>query len=144
MTASTEHLARRMYEAPENLPDSVRTLPLNAAQEPEEWRLWARCRGMNPALFFHPDGERGHARARRAEYAKAICAECPVVQECRTYSLDRNERFGVWGGVSEEERDAILENPRDRNRHRASRFTPDRTSTPAEVKHHVITSTPTR
>ncbi|KMV14863.1 hypothetical protein ACT17_28335 [Mycolicibacterium conceptionense] len=102
------------------MPDSVRSLGQNAPQEPEEWRLRARCRGMNPAVFFHPDGERGHARARRAEYAKAICAECPVVQTCRAYSLERNERFGVWGGVSEEERDALLANPRDRNRHRTA------------------------
>ncbi|QRY48928.1 WhiB family transcriptional regulator [Mycolicibacterium boenickei] len=109
-----------MYEAAENVPDSVRTHSLSATQEQDEWRLRARCRGMNPAVFFHPHGERGHARRRRAEYAKAICAECPVVQMCRTYSLGRNERFGVWGGVSEEERDAILANPRDRNRHRTS------------------------
>lgn len=124
MTASTEHLAAGMYEVQENLPDSVRTLSRSAPQEPEEWRLRARCRGMNPAVFFHPDGERGHARARRAEYAKAICAVCPVVQTCRTYALDRNERFGVWGGVSEEERDALLANPRDRNRHLVSNLAP--------------------
>lgn len=110
-----------MYEAPENPPQSVRPLSPRAPLEPEEWRLRARCRGMDPAVFFHPDGERGHARARRAAYAKAVCAECPVVQTCGESSLERNERFGVWGGMSEDERDAILANPRDRNR-RATKF----------------------
>ncbi|MCV7064515.1 WhiB family transcriptional regulator [Mycolicibacterium houstonense] len=108
MTVAAQHLAA-----------DIRRIP---AVLSEEWRLQARCRGMDPALFFHPDGERGQARARRAECARAICAQCPVVQACRRYSLERNERFGVWGGVSEEERELILNNPRDRNRHRPSRF----------------------
>ena len=121
MTASTERSAARVHLPPDNLPRSVRALPLNVPGESEEWRLQARCRGMDPAVFFHPDGERGHARSRRAAYAKAVCAECPVVQDCRKSSLERNERFGVWGGMSEDERDAVLANPRDRNR-RATKF----------------------
>jgi len=42
------------------------------------WQLRARCRGADPGLFFHPDGERGRQRRRRQEAAKTICADCPV------------------------------------------------------------------
>jgi WhiB family redox-sensing transcriptional regulator len=59
-------------------------------------------------LFFHPEGERGSARRRRAEAAKAICATCPVIKECREQSLTVREPYGVWGGLSEDERAAIL------------------------------------
>jgi WhiB family redox-sensing transcriptional regulator len=76
----------------------------------EEW-LWqqsARCRGEDPRLFFHPDNERGRARARRQHRAKAICDQCPVVARCREHSLKFQEPFGVWGGLSEGERVALL------------------------------------
>lgn len=41
-----------------------------------DWQLRARCRGMDPATFFHPEGERGPTRARRIRTAKALCAHC--------------------------------------------------------------------
>ena len=40
--------------------------------------------------------------------AKRICAECPVILECRDYSLQSQEPFGVWGGLTEDERDRVL------------------------------------
>ena len=40
--------------------------------------------------------------------AKAICATCPVIKECREQSLAVREPYGVWGGLSEDERTAIL------------------------------------
>lgn len=74
-----------------------------------EWQLLGRCRDEDASLFFHPDGERGHARKRRQQRAKAICAECTVAAQCRRHSLAYNERFGTWGGVSEDERNRILQ-----------------------------------
>jgi WhiB family redox-sensing transcriptional regulator len=71
------------------------------------WQLAARCRDEDPSVFFHPDGERGHARKRRQERAKTICAECPVTVQCRDHSLIFRERFGTWGGLSEDERDRL-------------------------------------
>jgi WhiB family redox-sensing transcriptional regulator len=71
------------------------------------WQLAARCRGEDPSIFFHPDGERGRARKRRQRRAKDICAECPVAAQCRQHSLAFHERFGTWGGLSEDEREGL-------------------------------------
>jgi WhiB family redox-sensing transcriptional regulator len=83
-----------------------------------QWRLWARCRDEDPTLFFHPEGERGAARKTRQRKAKAICTQCPVVTECRLHSLRLPEAFGIWGGMSEEERDRLRAAPRDLHRQR--------------------------
>jgi WhiB family transcriptional regulator, redox-sensing transcriptional regulator len=40
--------------------------------------------------------------------AKKICQQCPVMQECREWALEHKESYGVWGGLSEGERDKIL------------------------------------
>ena len=71
-----------------------------------EWQLQGSCRGADPDLFFHPEGERGPARAGRETAAKAICASCPVLQQCAAHALAVREPYGVWGGMSEEDREA--------------------------------------
>lgn len=38
---------------------------------------------------------------------KAICADCPVRQECADYAIEHRELFGIWGGLSERERRRI-------------------------------------
>lgn len=57
-------------------------------------------------MFFAPDGLRGPARAVFEQEAKALCATCPVVQQCLEYALQ--ERMdGVWGATNELERRAL-------------------------------------
>lgn len=63
---------------------------------------------MSSSYFFHPEGERGPARARREATAKAICAKCPALLECRRHALQVHEPYGIWGGLSESERQQIL------------------------------------
>jgi WhiB family transcriptional regulator, redox-sensing transcriptional regulator len=63
---------------------------------------------MDSALFFHPAGERGPARASREVHAKRICSGCPVLSQCRAHALAVHEPYGVWGGLSESERDDIV------------------------------------
>ena len=70
-----------------------------------EWQLKGACREADPTLFFHPEGERGPARRNRDSAAKAICASCPVMLECREHALAVREPYGVWGGTTESERD---------------------------------------
>lgn len=82
-----------------------------------EWQMEGSCRDEDSTVFFHPEGERGHARVARERRAKAVCAECPVVQQCREHALAVAEPYGIWGGLSEAEREAIL-NPTSRA-HRA-------------------------
>jgi WhiB family redox-sensing transcriptional regulator len=78
-----------------------------AALEHWAWQLRAVCRGMPTDAFFHPDYERGPERQRREAWAKAICAQCPVIDACRRHALTVDEPYGVWGGLSESEREAL-------------------------------------
>jgi WhiB family redox-sensing transcriptional regulator len=71
-----------------------------------EWQFEGACRSVDPEIFFHPDNERGPRRRARQEQAKAICASCPVLQQCREHALAVREPYGVWGGMTEEEREA--------------------------------------
>lgn len=73
-----------------------------------EWQYDGACRTLDTEMFFHPDGERGPSRRNRAAEAKRICASCPVMDECRSHSLRAREPYGVWGGLTEEERRKIL------------------------------------
>ena len=73
-----------------------------------DWQLEAACRGIDSEVFFHPERERGEARERREQAAKQICAACPVRQECLEHSLAVIEPYGVWGGLAEHERAALL------------------------------------
>lgn len=66
------------------------------------WREKAACLDEDPELFF-PAGTTGRALAQ-VEEAKAICSQCPVMDECLEWALEANEQHGVWGGRSEEER----------------------------------------
>jgi WhiB family redox-sensing transcriptional regulator len=75
-----------------------------------DWQLQGSCQGLNSSVFFHPDGERGAARARRADRAKAICQRCPVLEQCRRHALVTREPYGVWGGLTEEERRELWTN----------------------------------
>lgn len=68
------------------------------------WQDAAACRGEDIGLFFGPDGERQPEREIRERKAKSICARCPVQTECLEYALSRPEKYGVWGGLNEEER----------------------------------------
>ena len=69
-----------------------------------DWQLAAACRGMASATFFHPPDERGPARAARIHDAKQICRTCPVLNQCLTHALTIPEPYGIWGGLSEDER----------------------------------------
>ena len=85
----------------------IRRLPVPVT-EVWEWQLQGSCRGLDSALFFHPEGERGPARANREIRAKQICLQCPVLEQCRRHALAVHEPYGVWGGLSESERDAMI------------------------------------
>lgn len=61
------------------------------------WAAEAKCLQADPETFFPEKG--GSTRE-----AKRICSECTVRNECLEYALDNDERFGIWGGLSERER----------------------------------------
>lgn len=58
-----------------------------------------------PADMFFPEGILGGKGERySARAAKQVCLLCDVRNQCLKYALDHDERFGVWGGLSERER----------------------------------------
>ncbi|MFD0887055.1 WhiB family transcriptional regulator, partial [Streptosporangium algeriense] len=77
----------------------------------ETWRDRADCQSVDPELFFPRVADtRGGERAETRAYAAArkVCARCPVQQECRAYALDRDERHGMWGGLTPGQRRRLL------------------------------------
>lgn len=66
-------------------------------EEEQEWQERALCAQTDPEAFFPEKG--GSTRE-----AKRICAGCEVRSECLEYALEHDERFGIWGGLSERER----------------------------------------
>ena len=71
------------------------------------WQELGACRGLQTSMFFHPDYERGPARERRESTAKAVCRACPVLEQCRTHALQVHEPYGIWGGLSAQERKTL-------------------------------------
>jgi WhiB family redox-sensing transcriptional regulator len=61
------------------------------------WMQQARCLYAEPDTFFPEKGG-------STKEAKRICAGCEVRAECLEYALANDERFGIWGGLSERER----------------------------------------
>jgi WhiB family redox-sensing transcriptional regulator len=68
------------------------------------WQRRAACRGEDVELFFGFPGESPSEKARRERAAKGICSDCPARNRCLDYALSRPERYGTWGGLSEDER----------------------------------------
>lgn len=68
------------------------------------WQRAAACRGEDLVLFFGPDGERPPQKDVRERKAKAICAQCPARTACLEYALSRPEKYGLYGGLTEDER----------------------------------------
>ena len=62
----------------------------------------ALCVGMDPEFFFPLPGDVLGIAA-----AKAVCAACPVLRNCLAYALGRGHLTGIWGGTTEEERQAL-------------------------------------
>lgn len=61
------------------------------------WQSDALCSQTDPEAFFPEKG--GSTRE-----AKKICQQCEVSSDCLEYALSNDERFGIWGGLSERER----------------------------------------
>lgn len=68
-----------------------------ATHRPPSWYASGLCAQTDPEAFFPEKG--GSTRE-----AKRVCRVCDVRQECLEYALANDERFGIWGGLSERER----------------------------------------
>ena len=69
-----------------------------------DWRARAACSGYPNTLFFPVSDDADDANVERA---MAVCAVCPVIEDCLEYALETNQRAGIWGGTSERERKSL-------------------------------------
>ncbi len=70
-----------------------------------DWQVEGMCRGNHAHLFFPPTVfERKEERERRETRAKAICQVCTVLEPCQEYALGLREAYGIWGGLTEQDR----------------------------------------
>ncbi len=66
----------------------------------DEWASRAQCTDQDPDALF--------VRGKAQHDAKAVCKTCPVLAQCLAEALDNRTEFGVWGGMTERERRALL------------------------------------
>lgn len=73
------------------------------------WMASALCTQVDPELFFDASSSRYESMPTPSREAKAIgiCQRCHVRSECLAYALQNDERYGIWGGMTERERRGI-------------------------------------
>ena len=79
------------------VPDFSPTSLIGLTPDDPQWQENALCAQTDPEAFFPEKG--GSTRE-----AKRICLGCDVKDACLEYALANDERFGIWGGLSERER----------------------------------------
>jgi WhiB family redox-sensing transcriptional regulator len=74
------------------------------------WQDNGLCRsdGVDATVFFNDDMLRGLEKQARESAAKKICTACPVKTECLEHALAVPENYGVWGGLTQDERMGIV------------------------------------
>lgn len=76
--------------------------PYPETEEVYNWREDANCRGADPEIFFPGKGDyEGEMLAR------AVCAECVVVNECLDLAIQNHPVLGIWGNTSMRQRRAM-------------------------------------
>jgi WhiB family redox-sensing transcriptional regulator len=74
----------------------LKTLPMNPLP-PDFWQERAACFGIDPDVFFPVSED-------EAGPALAFCGSCLIREECLSWALKNGERYGVWGGLTEQQR----------------------------------------
>jgi WhiB family redox-sensing transcriptional regulator len=81
----------------ERFPDiDLDRLPMNPSP-PDHWQDRAACFGIDPDVFFPVSED-------EAGTALAFCGGCRIREECLAWALKNGERYGVWGGLTEQQR----------------------------------------
>lgn len=102
VTALSEAPSRRAESGEQRAESSIwlgipTLIPAEQVEGELAWQVDALCAQTDPEAFFPEKG--GSTRD-----AKKVCGACAVKQECLDYALSNDERFGIWGGLSERER----------------------------------------
>ncbi|MEH0657687.1 WhiB family transcriptional regulator [Streptomyces stelliscabiei] len=75
----------------------MRAAPPTPSRREPDWRTTAPCKDDADAMF-------PSAVSAEIEYAKSFCRRCPAIERCRDWALTTREIYGVWGGLTEDER----------------------------------------
>jgi WhiB family transcriptional regulator, redox-sensing transcriptional regulator len=78
----------------------VRSLPREVSP-PDSWQDRSACYGLDPEIFFPTTEE-------EAGLALSYCGLCPVRETCLAWAVYNGERYGVWGGTTEQQRRRII------------------------------------
>jgi WhiB family redox-sensing transcriptional regulator len=89
--------AQRTTRVEEETVHELQLISVSDADEELSWQERSLCAQTDPEAFFPEKG--GSTRE-----AKKVCVGCEVRSECLEYALANDERFGIWGGLSERER----------------------------------------
>lgn len=102
--STEEHPSKKTSKTTKTVASNLASLDAEA-----RWQDIAACKGMDPIIFFGPENaETVKEKHDREDSAKAVCSTCPVKKECLEYALDARESYGIWGGLTELERKALL------------------------------------
>ena len=89
----------RMTGVP-NLDIDLTSLPKDVSP-PDYWQERAACYGLDAEVFFPTTEE-------EAGLALSYCAACPVRELCLAWAVKNGERYGVWGGTTEQQRRRLI------------------------------------
>ena len=84
---------------------SINSMQVWESYKKIDWEK-ANCQNVGTNAFYMQDDEEASKRLAKTEYARAICAVCPIQMECLTYAF-KHERFGMWGGMTARERNYV-------------------------------------
>ena len=72
-----------------------------------DWQESAACREFDNVLFFGEEGESELEKQAREGHAKSICHHCPVAEPCLEFAMETNQKYGIWGGLTDKERASL-------------------------------------
>ncbi|HEX2051410.1 MAG TPA: WhiB family transcriptional regulator [Actinomycetota bacterium] len=72
-----------------------------------DWQDVAACREYDNVLFFGEEGESELEKQARETRAKAVCQRCPVSEPCLEFAMETNQKYGIWGGLTDKERASL-------------------------------------
>ncbi|HEX2296088.1 MAG TPA: WhiB family transcriptional regulator [Actinomycetota bacterium] len=80
---------------------------LDTATEKLDWQEEAACRPYDNLTFFGEEGESELEKQARESRAKAVCRTCPVAEPCLEFAMETNQKYGIWGGLTDKERASL-------------------------------------
>ncbi len=95
-----QEVVPRTMDAMPDLEIDVRNLP-QTVSPPDHWQERSACYGLDPEIFFPTTEE-------EAGLALSHCSVCTVRELCLAWAVRNGERYGVWGGTTEQERRRLM------------------------------------